>query len=157
MPIPHLHPAALIHIFLRAFVWNRRGLDGDGTVMKHIGATVALLVAVLPLGGCFVASTPFTVASTGADLVSLNATKKTLVDHVASAATGRDCSSISLSETGHYCPEKVMVDRSKVYCYRTLADVDCHHIPDPYKNGYTALASPPPDIKPVPKEKGWFD
>ena len=125
--------------------------------MKRIGAMAALVVAALPLGGCFGVPVAVTAAGTGAELVSLTSTKKTLGDHVASAATGRDCSSITFSETGHYCPEKVVVDRSRVYCYRTLADVDCHHIPDPYKNGYTALASPPPDIRPVPKERGWFD
>jgi hypothetical protein len=126
-------------------------------VMKRIGAMAVLVVATLPLGGCLITPAAVTVAGTGADLVSLTSTKKTLGDHVASAATGKDCSSVTFSETGHYCPEKVVVDRSKVYCYRTLADVDCHHIPDPYKNGYTALASPPPDIRPFPKEKGWFD
>ena len=126
-------------------------------VMKRIGAMAALVVATLPRGGCVITPAAVTVAGTGAGLVSLTSTKKTLGDHVASAATGKDCSSITFTETGQYCPDKVVVDRSKVYCYRTLADVDCHHIPDPYKNGYTALASPPPDIRPVPKEKGWFD
>ncbi|WP_448202971.1 hypothetical protein [Azospirillum sp. sgz302134] len=125
--------------------------------MKQIVATAALILAVLPLGGCLVAPATMAVVSAGAELTSLTSTKKTLEDHVVSAATGKDCSTVSFSETGQYCPEKVTVDRSKVYCYRTLADVDCHHIPDPYKNGYTALASPPPDIKPVPKAKGWFD
>lgn len=116
-----------------------------------------LLLAGLPVGGCVVTPAAVAVAGTGASLVSLTSTKKTLGDHVASAATGKDCSTISFTETGDYCPEKVTVDRSRVYCYRTLADVECHHIPDPYKNGYTALASPPPDIRPVPKSKGWFD
>lgn len=125
--------------------------------MRHIGALATLLVSALPLGGCLFTSTPFTVASMGADMVSLTSTKKTVFDHVASAATGRDCSSLKFTEIGEYCPDKVMVDRTKVYCYRTLADVDCHHIPDPYKNGYTSLASPPPEIKVVPKNKGWFD
>lgn len=114
-----------------------------------------LAFAAVSLGGCTL--TPLGAASLGADVVSLNATKKTIGDHVVSAATGRDCSSIAFTETGSYCPEKVAVDRSRVYCYRTLADVECHHIPDPYKNGYTALASPPPDIKPVPRARGWFD
>ena len=125
--------------------------------MGKIRAIAVLLLTSLSLSGCVITPAVVAVAGTGADLVSMTSTKKTLGDHVVSAATGRDCSSITFSETGHYCPEKVVVDRSRVYCYRTLADVECHHIPDPYKNGYTALASPPPDIKPVPKEKGWFD
>ncbi|MFD1627952.1 hypothetical protein [Azospirillum griseum] len=113
---------------------------------------VAALVAALPLCAC----SPTTV--TGVDILTLNTTRKTVGDHIASGITGKDCSLINLSETGTYCPEKVVVDRSRLYCYRTLAEVECHHIPDPYKNGTTALASPPPDIKPAgPKAKGWFD
>jgi hypothetical protein len=90
-------------------------------------------------------------------MVSLTSTKKTLGDHVVSGATGEDCSVISFTETGSYCPERVTVDRSRLYCYRTLADVECHNIPDPYRNGNVALASPPPDRRPVPKARGWFE
>lgn len=115
-----------------------------------------LLASWLTQSGC--TATQLTGAAVGVDMVSLNTTKKTIGDHVASGITGQDCSIISLTETGTYCPEKLVVDRSRLYCYRTLADVECHHIPDPYKNGYTALASPPPDLKPAaPKAKGWFD
>lgn len=123
--------------------------------MRTAGWMVVGMLAALPLGGC----TPAAVATAavGADLVSLTSTKKTIGDHIVSAATGEDCSSVTFTETGRYCPEKVVVDRSRLYCYRTLADVECHHIPDPYKNGATALASPPPDLKPMPKAKGWFD
>lgn len=108
-----------------------------------------VLLALLPLAaGC----TPLGMvggAAATVDLVSLNSTRKTLMDHAASGLTGRDCSVISFSETGEYCPEKVVVDRSDIYCYRTLADVECHHIPDPYRNGDRALASPPPVRKPA--------
>lgn len=122
---------------------------------RRPGRTAALLTAILALAGCTL--TPLGGAVVGADIVTLNATKKTIGDHVASAATGKDCSIISFTQSGDYCPDKVVVDRSRLYCYRTLADVECHHIPDPYKNGNTALASPPPDIKTIPKSKGWFD
>ncbi|MDQ2104652.1 hypothetical protein [Azospirillum isscasi] len=117
-------------------------------------AIAALALVAVPLGGC---SGPMMVASVGADLASVTSTKKTLGDHLVSAATGRDCSAIVFSETGQYCPEKQYVDRSRLYCYRTLADVDCHHIPDPFKNGHTALASPPPDLKPEPRQPGWIE
>lgn len=115
---------------------------------------IALAGAVMALAGC---TSPLGLAAAGADVVTLNATKKTIGDHVVSAATGRDCSIISFEQTGDYCPDKVVIDRSRVYCYRTLADVDCHHIPDPYRNGSAALASPPPDIRTVPRKRGWFD
>lgn len=124
------------------------------TLRASLRASLAGAVMLAP-GGCTL--TPLGGSLAGADLVTLNATKKTIGDHVVSAATGRDCSVISFEQTGDYCPDKVVVDRSRVYCYRTLADVECHHIPDPYRNGNTALASPPPDIRPVPRAKGWFD
>lgn len=109
-----------------------------------------VLLALLPLaaGAC----TPVSIVGVGAaaaDGVSLTSTRKTLVDHAVSGLTGKDCSIVSFSESGDYCPEKVVVDRSDVYCYRTLADVECHHIPDPYRNGDRALASPPPVRKPA--------
>lgn len=115
---------------------------------------IALAGPVMALAGC---TSPLGLAAAGADVVTLNATKKTIGDHLVSAATGRDCSIISFEQTGDYCPDKVVIDRSRIYCYRTLADVDCHHIPDPYRNGNTALASPPPDIRTVPRKRGWFD
>lgn len=115
---------------------------------------MAVAAPAMALAGC---TSPLGLAAAGADVVTLNATKKTIGDHLVSAATGRDCSILSFEQSGDYCPDKVEVDRSRVYCYRTLADVECHHIPDPYRNGNTALASPPPDIRTVPRKKSLFD
>lgn len=112
------------------------------------------LVSAGMLAGC--AGPEMAVASATVGLVTLNATKKTVTDHIVSATTGRDCSIISWTETGVYCPEQVVVDRSNLYCYRTLGGVDCHHLPDPYKNSQTALASPPPVRKTV-SQKSMFD
>ncbi len=125
--------------------------------IRAVTALVGLVPAALSLGGCVVTPTAVAVTGVGAGMVSLTSTKKTLSDHLISAATGEDCSSVTFTQTGRYCPEAVVADRSRIYCYRTLADVECHHIPDPYRNGSTALASPPPDLRPVPKAKGWFD
>lgn len=120
---------------------------------KMTMAVVAMAGLLPQLGACTNAAT---VAGAGVSLASLTTTKKTLTDHVASAITGRDCSTISLSDTGEYCPEQVVVDRSNLYCFKTLAEVQCHTLPDPYKNGTTALASPPPIRKPV-SQKGLLD
>ncbi|WP_029007458.1 hypothetical protein [Azospirillum halopraeferens] len=112
---------------------------------------------LLPLLAACESVPPVVVAGTAAaSAVSLTSTKKTLVDHAASTLTGMDCSFIGLQEHGRYCHRPMVVDRSQVYCYRTLADVDCHHIPDPFRNGQTALASPPPNLKPA-AERGLFD
>lgn len=106
------------------------------------------------LAGC--AGPEMAVASATVGLATFTSTKKTLPDHIVSATTGRDCSIISWTETGVYCPEQVVVDRSNLYCYRTLGGVDCHNLPDPYKNSQTALASPPPVRKTV-SQKSMFD
>lgn len=126
--------------------------------MRRVSArgwiVLSLTVPAMALPGC---TSPLGLAAAGADVVTLNATKKTIGDHIVSAATGRDCSILSFEKDGDYCPDKVEVDRSRLYCYRTLADVECHHIPDPYRNGNTALASPPPDVRILPRKRGWFD
>ena len=125
--------------------------------LRHIAV---LTLAGSLLAGCWVSPMNMGVvgvATSVGDFASLNATKKTLGDHVATGIVGRDCSSVTWEQTGSYCPEKVVVDRSNVYCYRTLADVNCHYLPDPYRNGQTALASPPPVRTPVPPKRGWLD
>lgn len=112
------------------------------------------MVSAAMLAGC--AGPEMAAAGAAVSLATFTSTKKTLPDQVVSAATGRDCSLISWTETGVYCPEQVVVDRSNLYCYRTLGGVDCHHLPDPYKNSQTALASPPPARKTV-SQKSMFD
>ncbi len=116
--------------------------------------TVLSVLIATALTGC--AGPEAIVASTAISMATFTSTKKTLPDQVASAFTGRDCSIISWTETGDYCPEQVVVDRSNLYCYKTLAGVDCHTLPDPYKNSQTSLASPPPVRKTI-SQKGLFD
>lgn len=127
--------------------------------------TIGLLAAALglglglslSLGGC-AAPVALTAAAGTASLSVLNATKKMPLDHLASAMVGRDCSLVKFYEDGTYCPEPPRpIDRSRLYCYRTLADVDCHEIPDPFQNGQRALADPavlpppePPKLIPKP-------
>ncbi|GLR78413.1 hypothetical protein HUE56_13880 [Azospirillum oryzae] len=130
------------------------GRDAARTGSRRARLVLSLAISAWALTGC---TSPLGLAAAGADVVTLNATKKTIGDHIVSAATGRDCSILSFEKDGDYCPDKVEVDRSRLYCYRTLADVECHHIPDPYRNGNTALASPPPDIRTLPRKRSWFD
>lgn len=78
-------------------------------------------------------------------LYSLGTTEKLPTDHLLSAATGRDCSIVTFEKTGYYCPPNIAVDRSNLYCFKTLAGIDCHTRPDPYRNGNRPLASPPPN------------
>jgi hypothetical protein len=90
--------------------------------------------------------TPGDIATGVASLTFFNFphTGKLAHDHIVSWFTGRNCSTLSLEQTGVWCPETIELVEDDVYCYRTLAGVDCHRHPDPYRNGHRALKSPPP-------------
>ncbi|CAK0758603.1 exported hypothetical protein [Azospirillaceae bacterium] len=116
-------------------MWRAKNLPVWGKALFALAASGAL-------SGCF-----WETVGAGAGAVtlgSLSATKKLPTDHLLSMATGRECSIVTFEQTGHYCPPNITVDRSGVYCYRTLGEVDCHQLPDPYQNGQSQLASPPP-------------
>ena len=79
-------------------------------------------------------------------VMSLSATKKLPTDHVVSWIAGRECSIVHFETEGDYCPPPDnTIDRSKLYCTRTLGGVECHERPNPYaNNGEQILGSPPP-------------
>jgi len=118
-------------------------------------ATFALLIAIPQLlVGC--AAPLIGGVGTAIELESLTSTKKSLIDHAVSAARGEDCSIVQLEREGYYCEENIVVDRSNLYCTKTLGDVECHNLPDPYRNADTALASPPPN-RVARRDQGWLD
>lgn len=119
-----------------------------------VGRVILLASLALTLAACSPAVVGGVVA---ADVVTLNTTRKTLADHVVSSATGQNCSTISMQETGVYCPQELVVDRSGVHCYRTLGDVECYAIPDPYRNHNQQLGSEPAPVHVVPRPRGWMD
>lgn len=102
---------------------------------------LAVLVGCLLLASCSGTSVIGTsvigsVAVSGlAEAGVIANTKKTIGDHVASLVTGQDCSTVKYSEDQVYCrayPEKLVVVKQPLYCYRTLGDVDCHTRPNPF-------------------------
>jgi len=109
-------------------------------------AAAGLCLLVLA-GGVLAGCDP--VLATAAGMTTLPATKKLPPDHLASWATGRDCSIIHFEKDGEYCrePEKA-IDRSDTVCVRTLGAVECHPRADPYAVGNRPLASPPPKQQP---------
>jgi len=69
------------------------------------------------------------------------ATDKTLVDHAASAVSGKDCSLLYTNNNGDWCRERIDPEQeairqaeSRPYCYNTLGAVTCYDTPDPYSN-----------------------
>ena len=97
------------------------------------GLVVALGAAAFA-GGC-------TAVSTGASVVSLMATKKTLTDHVVSFATDMDCSTIALERGGSYCsdPDAAPPPQPLHHCYRSLGEITCYEAEDPFNNGHVAV------------------
>jgi hypothetical protein len=84
-----------------------------------------------PLDRAALAVSPFTAYTLFgiAEITSLINTQKTITDHILSAASGRDCSTIRAKDEGVYCIDKNKMKGPKkpeVYCYRTLADVNCY-------------------------------
>ncbi len=90
---------------------------------------VATCAGLASLAACgTVAPYPF-LAVVGGETMSLSTTDKTLGDHLASAVTGKDCSTFEAREKRPYCqPYKEKADPSinDPHCYRTLGSVDCY-------------------------------
>ena len=104
-----------------------------------------LLVAFLGLAACTPASTAFL---TGASLVSLVYTDKTLGDQAASFALKEDCSILYAADNESYCqkwaPEgeqnRAMATLAgSLYCYRTLGGISCYDRPDYMASNQTRL------------------
>ncbi|MEO5375423.1 MAG: hypothetical protein H7840_14320 [Alphaproteobacteria bacterium] len=102
-----------------------------------------LFAGCIVLGGCgdwvresSVVKT-FTPPGTGPGLIGLEMftvinTQKTVLDHVASFATGKDCSTLRSQDGGEYCKEVVRLlprEQKTVYCYRSLGGVNCFDRP----------------------------
>lgn len=84
-------------------------------------------------GAVMAAARPLAIA----DILSVVATKKTIIDHAASMSTGLDCSTVRSLNGGNYC-EKPYENHppavATLYCYRELADVTCYGQPMPYQH-----------------------
>jgi len=104
-----------------------------------------LLVAFLGLAACSPANTALI---TGASLVSLIYTDKTVGDQAASYAFKEDCSVLNLVDKKPYCQEIPPADAqnravatlaASYYCYRTLGGVSCYDRPDYMASNQTRL------------------
>nr|WP_298682395.1 hypothetical protein [uncultured Dongia sp.] len=108
---------------------------------KLLGATAWLAMALL-LPACDTTVIPGFISGTTAyavvEGVSLNQTGKTASDHLASLATGNDCSLIDYTKTGKYCRTAAEMAQEQAektrpypgYCYRQRANVVCYDTPD---------------------------
>lgn len=66
--------------------------------------------------------------------VSLMGTDKTVVDHVISIGSGKDCSTVRREKGLTYCVEDTPVAQQNLYCYRDLGGVTCYDKPAPNRS-----------------------
>jgi hypothetical protein len=89
------------------------------------------------------------------DILTVMGTDKTVVDHVVSYSSGKNCSAVRLEKGQHYCEEDEPRIQQNIYCYNTLGSVTCYTKPDPYdgrhqkvgQNNGTKLIEPRPEIR----------
>jgi hypothetical protein len=97
---------------------------------RHLPLVAAIAASVLALSAC-------AVVSSGASVVSLMATKKTIMDHVVSFALEQDCSTIQFERGEPYCsdPNAPLPVQPVYHCYRSLGEITCYETADPYRDG----------------------
>jgi hypothetical protein len=91
------------------------------------------LVSLSGCGGLMMAGVP---GLAQIDLVTVMGTDKTVIDHVVSVSSGKNCSSIRLEQGDYYCEEDEPRINPNINCYKTLGRVTCYTKPDPYNEGY---------------------
>lgn len=106
-----------------------------------VGAALASLTACAPVPTAIAMFPPALVAT---DTVSMSLTGKTPIDGAYSFFSGRDCSTLRAMDGDFYCrevlPDNTTVE-TKLYCYRSLADIECYATPQPYRQN--RLVAPP--------------
>lgn len=94
------------------------------------------IFAVVALIGLTACTDPLSVALSGASVISVVQTGKTISDHAMSAATGMDCS-ISNSINGvSWCTPEVNEAPDpalELACYRSIAEVTCFPRSNPHE------------------------
>ncbi len=111
---------------------------------------LALAAASGLLGACggspllqeTIAGAPLSLWLAGASVTSLAVLERGVVDAAYSAVTGKDCSLVHIERRGEYCrtePAAMPV----AFCTRSLADVDCWTVAQPYGPQQPVAATPP--------------
>jgi len=90
----------------------------------------SMKIAVLLVGLTVSACDPFSIAQIEA--VSVMGSDKTVVDHVVSVGSGKDCSTLRKHQGLTYCVEDMPVIRQNIYCYRDLGGVTCYDKASPH-------------------------
>lgn len=91
------------------------------------------LLAALALMACFLSSACDPFAYAQIDAVSVMGSDRTVIDHMVSLSSGKDCSTLRKERGLTYCAEDMPKVTQELYCYRDLGGVTCYDKPNPYK------------------------
>ena len=116
--------------------------------------TATVLATASLVAGCV---DPASLALGGASAVSLAQSGKTLTDHAMSMATDQDCSLMHSLEGEPWCVPASGIDPSAppqplVYCYRSIAEVNCYRQLNRHDTRTRRMKSPATDAMPAPTE-----
>lgn len=112
-------------------------------MMSKLRIAGGVMLIAAGLGGCDTTTIPSWISGTTGyavvEGVALNQTGKTASDHLASMATGSDCSILDFTKTGKYCRTAAEMAQEQAaksrpypgHCYRNLAEVVCYDQQDP--------------------------
>lgn len=96
----------------------------------------AALIGLFVLSGCGGLAASGTPGLAQIDVLTVMGTDKTIVDHIVSASSGKNCSSVRLEKGEYYCEEDQPEVTHNIYCYKTLASVTCYDRADPHQGRY---------------------
>jgi len=112
------------------------------------------IIAVLALSACGPLLTSGAPGLAQIDMLTVMGTEKTVVDHVLSLSSGKNCSAVRLEKGLRYCEEDEPQIKQNIYCYNTLGSVTCYTKPDPYKGGYQKIGENEHNmVEPVPANR----
>jgi hypothetical protein len=105
------------------------------TPFRRLFALPLLLLAGLILAGCeTIGVLPAAGIAAAIEGVSLNASGKTVSDHLVSAITGDDCSVLRYTKNGKYClsDAEIAAEQARLHrpyegtCYKVRGNVACY-------------------------------
>ena len=108
-------------------------------MIKNLLSRFKFVLVLFLLGSVAGCNTPMTISGAPAvaqfDVLSVVGTDKTIIDHLVSYTSGKDCSFVYVEKGNRYCKEDEPVIKPQVYCYSTLGRATCYETPDPFANG----------------------
>ena len=105
------------------------------TPFRRLFALPLLLLAALTMAGCeTIGLLPAAGIAATVEGVSLNASGKTVSDHLVSAVTGEDCSVLRYTKNGKYCltDAEIAAEQARLHrpydgtCYKVRGNVACY-------------------------------